>query len=381
MNAESTIAPDDGTNTDTAEVTAPRKRSLRTFLMVSGPVLVLLVAGYFWLTGGRYESTDNASLQSAMVAISPSVGGRVVSVEVKENQRVRQGDVLFRIKPSSFEASVAEAEAELAAARTGVASLRANYREALSQVSAAEARHTFAQSEATRQKSLVGEGISSRAQYDEAVTAVRTARDGIAAARAKADALRAALVGSLEGPVDTQPEVRKALSKLAQARLDLGDTVVRAPQDGVVTRVNQLQVGNVVSPGRPVFMLTGLRFWVQANFKEDQLRYMRAGQPAKIEVDAFPDHALKGHVESFSPGTGSSFSVLPAENATGNWVKVVQRLPVQIAIDEVPAGLPLSAGLSATVEIDTGHERHLFGPDTQTGPSTKGTGSPAARQN
>ncbi len=140
--------------------------------------------------------------------------------------------------------------------------------------------------------------------------------------------------------------------------------MVRAPQDGIVTRVNQLQVGSYVVTGRPVFVLTGLKVWVQANFKENQLRYMRVGQPATVEIDAFPDHKLKGHVASFSPGTGSSFSVLPAENATGNWVKVVQRLPVEIAIDEMPAGLPLSAGLSVGVEVDTGHQRHLFGPDT-----------------
>jgi membrane fusion protein (multidrug efflux system) len=120
-----------------------------------------------------------------------------------------------------------------------------------------------------------------------------------------------------------------------------------------------------VTPGRPVFIMTGLKFWVQANFKEDQLRYMRAGQPARITVDAFPDHDIRGHVESFSPGTGSSFAVLPAENATGNWVKVVQRVPVQVTIDNVPAGLPLSAGLSTNVEVDTRHERHLFGADTQ----------------
>lgn len=360
MNAESTISADSETDT----VTPPRKRSLRTILMLAGPALVLIGAGWFYLTGGRYESTDNASLQTGMVAISPSVAGTVVAVEVRENQRVKKGEVLFRIKADSYQAAVAEAEAELANARTDVGSKQADYREALSQVSAAKARYQLATSEAARQKSLVAEGISSRSQYDEAVTEARTARDGIASAQAKADSLRASLSGDVDGDVESQPDVRKAASNLAQARISFGDTVVRAPQDGVVTRVNQLQVGNYVTPGRPVFMLTGLHYWVQANFKEDQLRYMRVGQPAKIEVDAFPDHDLKGHVESFSPGTGSSFSVLPPENATGNWVKVVQRLPVQVAIDEAPEGLPLSAGLSADVEVDTGHQRHLFGPDT-----------------
>lgn len=371
MNAQTTIAAEDETAAgDTAGAAAgesaafQRRRRLRGPLMIAGPLVVLAVAAWFYLTGGRTESTDNASLQTGMVAISPSVAGTVLSVDVRENQRVRKGDVLFRIKSSSYAADVAEAEAELASARTDVDALEADYREAVSQVSAAKARYDYAASEASRQRALVAEGISSRAQADQAVTEARTARDAIAAAQAKADSLRANLAGTVGGSPDAQPAVRKAASKLAQARLSLGDTVVRAPQDGVVTRVNQLQVGNYVTPGRPVFMMTGLRFWVQANFKEDQLRYMRAGQPATVEIDAFPDHKIKAHVESFSPGTGSSFSVLPAENATGNWVKVVQRLPVQVAIDEVPADLPLSAGLSASVEVHTGHERHLFAPDT-----------------
>ncbi|MDE8653550.1 HlyD family secretion protein [Novosphingobium album (ex Liu et al. 2023)] len=360
MNAESSIAAE-------AEIEGPtpaRSRRVRTVLMLAGPILVILGALYFYLSGGRYESTDNASLQTGMVAISPSVSGKVIAIAVRENQRVRQGEVLFRIKPDTFQAALAEAEAELANARTDVGSLQADYREALSDVSAARARYDYATSEAARQRSLVGEGISSRAQYDEAATAVRTARDAIAAAQAKAESLRARLAGNVSGGSDAQPGVRSAASKVEQARIDLSDTVVRAPQDGIVTRVNQLQVGNYVTPGRPVFMLTGLRYWVQANFKEDQLRYMRVGQPAEIEIDAFPDRHLKGHVESFSPGTGSSFSVLPAENATGNWVKVVQRLPVQVAIDQVPADLPLSAGLSVDVKVDTGHQRHLFGADT-----------------
>lgn len=360
MNAESTISAE----AEIGQVARPRRRRMRTILMIAGPLLALLVALYAYLSGGRYESTDNASLQTGMVAISPSVAGKVVAIEVHENQRVKKGDVLFRIASGSFESAVAEAEAEVATARTDIDSKQADYREALSQVNAAKARYEYALGEARRQKSLLAEGISSRGQYDQAATDAQTARDTVAAARAKADSLLAGLSGAANGAEDNQPEVRKAASKLAQARIDLSDTIVRAPQDGIVTRVNQLQVGNYVTPGRPVFMLTGLRFWVQANFKEDQLRYMRIGQPVSVRIDAFPDSELRGHVESFSPGTGSSFAVLPPENATGNWVKVVQRLPVQIAVDNIPAGLPLGAGLSATVEVDTGHERHLFGRDT-----------------
>jgi membrane fusion protein (multidrug efflux system) len=173
--------------------------------------------------------------------------------------------------------------------------------------------------------------------------------------------------------------VQQALAAYRRARLALDDTVVRAPQDGIVTRVHQLQVGSYVTASRPVFVMTGKRFWVQANFKENQLRYMRVGQPATVTIDAFSGRKLKAHIASFSPGTGNSFSLLPAENATGNWVKVVQRLPVEIALDEVPADLPLHAGLSAEVTVDTGHKRHLIGPDTPPTGSAAPAGTSAHR--
>ncbi|MCX7864991.1 MAG: HlyD family secretion protein [Novosphingobium sp.] len=360
------MSADNNTTHDT-EVASQRFRRrprLRAVLMLGGPALVLIAAIWLYLHGGRYESTENAYLQTGMVAISPVVAGTVISVEVEENQRVRKGDVLFRIDPASYEAAVAEAEAALADARGDVASLRADIAEAESEIAAAKARYDYAVKEAARQRSLLEEGIASRAQYDVAMTEARTARVAIAAAEAKAQSLRARLSAAGSGAIEDHPEVRKAASRLEKTRIDLEHTVVRAPQDGIVTRVNQLQVGSYVAPGRPVFMLTGLKYWVQANFKENQLRYMRVGQPATIEIDAFPGHTIKGRVESFSPGTGSSFSILPAENATGNWVKVVQRVPVQIAIEQAPRDLPLAAGLSVVVEVDTGHKRHIFGADT-----------------
>ncbi|MEJ5975643.1 HlyD family secretion protein [Novosphingobium sp. PS1R-30] len=361
MNAESSISVDDDSQGD-----VPRqRRGLRRVLMLAAPVVVLVGALYFYLTGGRYESTENASLQTGLVAVSASVSGKVVAIEVTENQRVKKGDVLFRINTDGFQTSVAAAEAQLANARTDVGAKQADYQEAMSQVSAAQARAAYARNEAARQASLLREGISSKAQADQAATEARTARDAIAAAQAKAESLRASLAGQIGGPADAQPAVRQAASQLESARIALRDAVVRAPQDGVVTRVHQLQVGNYVTAGRTVFMLSGTRFWVQANFKENQLRYMRVGQPVLVKIDAFPDHKLKAHVASFSPGTGNSFSILPAENATGNWVKVVQRLPVEIALDEAPAAdLPLHTGLSVEVEVDTGHQRHLFGADT-----------------
>jgi len=350
------------TSDDVAELEEqPSASKLRRPLMLGAVAVALAVALWFYLSGGRYVGTDNATLQTGTALISASVNGKVIAIEVTENQAVTQGQVLFRIDPASFQADVAAAQATLAAAMAGVNQTRAEYTAALSETRGAEARLAFARSEVSRQQSLVKEGIASRSQYDAAVLAVRTASDEIAAARAKSASIIAKIPG---GSADANPEVRRAAAALDRARIALDSTVVRAPQDGIVTKVNQLQLGNYVTATRPVFMLTGRRFWVEANYKESQLRYMRLGQKATVTIDAFPDVELAGHVETFSPGTGATFSVLPPENATGNWVKVTQRLPVQIALDRVPAGLPLHAGLSVEVTVDTGHKRHLLGKDT-----------------
>lgn len=340
--------------------------------MLSVPLLLLAVGLYVYLTGGRYETTENAALQTGMVGIAAGVSGKVQSVEVQENQLVRTGQVLFRLTTANLQAAVAESDALLAAARADVAAQRADYAESLSTVDAATARLSFAQGEVSRQRALLAEGIASQAQYDAAMLALRTAQADITSARAKAASLRADLAGHVDGPVDALPAVRKAQAALERARIGLDETIIRAPQDGVVTRVHQLQVGNYVTAAKPLFVLSGTKFWVLANFKESQLRHMHVGQPATVEIDAFPDHPLKAHVASFSPGTGASFSLLPAENASGNWVKVVQRLPVELQLDEIPAGLPLHAGLSVSVSVDTGHKRGLFGDsDTAPAPAAK----------
>ena len=348
---------------ETEAIAIQRPNRWRRRLMLLGPAVVLVGAIWVYLSGGRYESTENAQVQAAMLAVSPAINGRVDRVAVRENQSVRAGDVLFTLGSRGIAAAVSEAEAELFDARTDIASRQADYQQAQAELKAAEARLVFARSEAARQQALQREGIASASQVDAAITAARTAVDAIAAARARAESLAAALSGSVGAPADVQPDVRRAAAKLERARSTFDDTVLRAPFDGTVTKVNQLQPGSYVTAGRPVFMLTGKRFWVMANFKENQLRHMRVGQRAAITVDAYPGFEMKGRVASFSPGTGSSFSILPAENATGNWVKVVQRLPVEISIDSVPAGLPLSVGLSAEVTVDTGHRRSLFGSD------------------
>lgn len=348
---------------DSAPVPEPEvsRSRLRRPLMLVGIVIAAVIGLWFYLSGGRYVETDNAQLQSGKVMVASNVSGKVVAMEVKENQFVHAGDVLFRIDASDFQAGVASAEAQLSGAIAEVGTTRADYQQALSEVSRMQAQLAFARSQAARQQSLLKEGISSQSQVDQAVLAVRTASDGIASAQAHAAAIAAKMPA---GSATAQPASRRAAAAVQTARIALDNTVVRAAQDGIVTKVNQVQVGSYVTAGKPLFVLTSTRFWVEANFKENQLRYMRLGQPVTIHIDAFPDEELTGRIASFSPGTGNSFSVLPAENATGNWVKVTQRLPVEIAVDRLPKDLPLHAGLSVEVTVDTGHQRRLFGKDT-----------------
>jgi len=354
-----------GHNDGKVDALKPTLRArLRRPLLITAPIVATSLALVFYLNGGRYETTDDAYFQSGLGAVTANVSGPVVAIDVKENQQVRTGQVLFRIDAAPFQASVDEAAAQLAAARTQIASLRANYHQGEVELQSAQDRLAYAEREASRQKVLLAEGISSQAQYDQAALAARTAQQAIQTSIQKNASIAATLSGRIDAPIDSQPAVMRAQAALERANLNLGYTVVRAAQDGIVTKVNQLQVGSYVSTARPVFTLATQDIWIEANFKEDQLHYMRLGQLATIKVDAFPDLALHGRVQSFSPGTGNSFALLPPENATGNWVKVVQRLPVELRIEQLPPTIPLHAGLSVEVEVDTGHQRHLFGPST-----------------
>ncbi|WP_454883198.1 HlyD family secretion protein [Sphingomonas oryzagri] len=277
--------------------------------MLLAAVVIAIVAGlFFYLHGGRYESTDNAYFQSGLVSVSANVSGPVVAVEVHENQHVQKGQILFRIDPAPFEAAVNEAAAALATARTQVESLRANYQQGQAELQTARDRLAYAARESARQKELLAEGISSQSQYDQAALSEQTASQGIQTAIQRNASVAATLSGNVNAPVEQQPVVKQAQAALDRAKLNLGYTVIRASQDGIVTKVNQLQVGDYVSASKQVFTLASTRIWVEANFKENQLDYMRLGQPATFKVDAFPDLNLRGHVASFSPGTGNSLA-------------------------------------------------------------------------
>jgi membrane fusion protein (multidrug efflux system) len=319
--------------------------------MIGGPLIILAIVGYFVLTGGRFESTDDAYVNVGKAPISTAIAGRVIEVDVTENQTVKAGQVLFRLEAYDEQAAAMRADAALASARLQVVNLRSALDQQKLVLGADLTTEAYAAKEAARQKALAAAGVASQQQASEAAHAAELAVAQVAVARQQVAAALAALGDAAASP-DAYPTVLSAKAERETAQINLARTVVRAPEDGIVTRVDQLQVGAYVNPAQTLFFLLSGEPWIDANFKEDQLAKMRVGQPAQIKIDAYGGRTLRGHVQSFSPGAGSSFSALPAQNATGNWVKVAQRLPVRIAFDKTPPDVASRAGLSANVTVD-----------------------------
>ena len=335
-----------------AEAAEPERkaRPWRFILMLSVPLLLALVGGYFWFTSGRYVSTDNAYVQQDMVSVAPEVSGAISEVLVRENQQVRRGDLLFRIDPRPFRIALAQADAQIAAAEVQVNEMMTRSAGTGADIQGAQANLNYAQREFSRYEALLGRGFTTRSRYDEALHEVQEARERLANARAEAANARSAL--STGGP-SSQPALQAARVAREQALLNLRRTEIRAPADGFVSQTDRLQVGAAAVLGVPVVTLVrSATTYVEANYKETDLANMYVGQPAEIELDAYPGLRISGHVASIGAGTGSQFSVIPAQNASGNWVKVTQRVPVRIAIDGAP-GRPMIAGLSAEVSVDT----------------------------
>ncbi|MBB6124527.1 HlyD family secretion protein [Sphingobium subterraneum] len=330
---------------------APARTSrLRPVLLFSVPLLVLGVGAYLWLTSGRSVSTDNAYVKQDIVSISSDVNGRITSVNVRENQLVNKGDILFAVDPEPYRVALEQANAQIATAQVEVTKLNSDYQATSVDISGAQEDISYAQEDYARQRALMAKGFTTRARLEQSEHALAQARESLRTAQADAQKARAALATGSQVP-GVNPAIAAARAQRDRAQLELTRTVVRAPVSGRISQSQRLQVGQMMVTGLPAVSIVAKdRSWVEANFKETDLNRMAPGLPATVEFDAYPGLKLKGHVESLGAGTGSQFSVIPAQNATGNWVKVTQRVPVRIAIDE-RSSRPMIAGLSADVTV------------------------------
>ncbi|AYG66282.1 MULTISPECIES: HlyD family secretion protein [unclassified Rhizobium] len=342
---------------------SPRKRRnpTRPVLFALLPV-ALVIGGYYYVTGGQIMSTDNAYIQADMVGVSTDVSGTVISVDVHENEAVKKGEVLFRLKPDSFRIALEGAKAQLGNARNQILNLQANYKQALAEIAQAQADIPYYQTEFERQQNLINSSVASKAAFDQAKHNLEAAQQKVSVAQAQAATTLAQLggEGTADQPVEQNPLYLQAKAAVDNAQRELDDTVVRAPFDGITANVPSLQVGAYLTAAQQGFSLVSTtHMWINASPKETELTYVRPGQKVDISVDAYPEVTWKGTVASISPASGSSFSLLPAQNTTGNWVKVVQRIPMIISIDDMQGKPPLRVGMSVIAGVDTGHARGL----------------------
>ena len=333
-------------------IPAKPSRFARLALLGSVPILLVGSATAYYIANDHYVSTDNAYVQQDKVSISTEVGGRIIDVAVQENDVVNAGDLLFRIDPAPYRIAIEQADATIAAAQVRVSSLKTEYQATGVDIESAREDVTFYEKEYQRQSALMQNGFTTRARLQAAEHALSDARSRVASAQANATKARAALANGSAAP-GINPAIKAGQTQREQALLNLARTEVRAPVSGVVSQADRLQLGQMMVQGLPgLTIVASNKSWIEANFKETDLAHMRVGQPAEITFDAYPELKVRGKVSSIGAGTGSEFSVLPAQNANGNWVKVTQRVPVRIAITDKPKRAMI-AGLSAHVRIDT----------------------------
>ena len=335
---------------------AARKRSSRRLLlMVSVPLVIAAAGAWFWFSGGRYVATDNAYVQQPMVSLSADVAGRVVEVSVHDNEDVKAGAKLFAIDPEPYRIALRQADAALATARVNVEQLRVAYGTAHAQLKSAEATLEIRKTALDRQASLANKGLTAEAALDDVKLAYENAQNAVALAKQQVDGAVAALAGNPDIATDDHPAVRSALAARDTAARNLDKTTVLAPADGVISQVGSLNVGQFVAAGTTIASLVESgQTWIEANYKETQLSGIRAGMPVSVEIDAYPGVSFTGKVESIGAATGSQFALIPTQNATGNWVKVTQRVPIRISVAGDADAHVLRAGMSAVVTVDTG---------------------------
>ena len=354
----------------------------RRATLLAGPLAIAAVAAYFYIVGGRYMETDNAYLKAGMLSIASEISGKVVEVSVADNGRVEAGQLLFRVDDQPYQIALARAEANLIKVGGDVESLKADYLNKLADLEQSKTQHDFYLREFNRLNSLLARKTVSAAEVDQAEYLYLDSINEMQVTTQALQVVKARLI-DIDLPLQQHPSYLLALAERDKARLDLSHVRIVAPSSGVVANFS-IHKGEYIIAGAPLFSLVDDSYiWVEANFKETDLTHLQVGQPATIEVDAYPDQQWQGHVSSITPGTGSEFSLLPAQNSTGNWVKVVQRITVNLAIDTASdsiasdsiasgsiasgsstrsssiSGIALTAGMSALVKVDTGHSRQL----------------------
>jgi len=336
------------------------KQYRRLILLVVLPLLAAGVGLTVYLMGGRYISTDNAYVGAQKVLITPDVDGKISRIDVVEGQHVDPGDLLFEIDPVPFQLAVTQAESKLAMVRTDFADLKTNLKSLGQLIALARQTVGIKENDVDRKSKLLATHMGSALDADTALAALAAARTQLEQLVQQEARIRNQLLNDPNLPIEKYPAYQQAQAALDQAKRDLDHTILHAPISGRATQVDSIQLGRYVPAGTPVFSIVDdQRPWVDANPKETDITFLQLGQKVWIHVDTFPGHAFHGTVISVSPGTGAQFAILPPQNASGNWVKVVQRVPVRIAFDPGQNLSKLRAGMSATVEIDTRRRRGL----------------------
>jgi membrane fusion protein (multidrug efflux system) len=360
--AEQPSKPD--SNVVELPVSNPPKRSRRKLvrwgLLVLGPLVAIAIAGEMYLAGGRYVETDNAYVRAPIMNVTSDVAGTVKTVSVVENQAVKAGEVLFHLDEEPFRIALAGAEAQLGMVRNDLIALQSTYQQNQAEIAQAQTVLDYAQTTYDRQRNLSKTGVAAQAALDAAKRDLDTAAEKLRWAQRQAETTLSQLGGDPNLPLENHPRMREAQAAIDKARRDLGHAVIYAPWAGIVANVESLRAGTYLAAGQPAMTLVAANdLWVEANPKETDLTYLNVGDSAEVTVDAYPGIVWKAIVTSVSPATGGEFSVLPAQNASGNWVKVVQRVPVKLALQATNQEPVLRSGMSVNVEIDTGHERSI----------------------
>jgi len=340
--------------------TGNRRFLTRLFLMVGVPVVALVAAVYVYSTGGRYVTTENAYVKSDIINISTNIDGLVTDVFVEDNQHVSTGDNLFTVDARLYEKQLAIAEADVESARQTIAALQSRYREGQAVVAAAWERVRYLKAELERQDELLKKGHGTQAKFDSMEHDVKAAERQLTIARETNRTVLAQLGGDPNLPLEKHPQYLHAIAQRDFALVNLSYTQIASPVSGIVTNVD-LEAGEYVEAGDSLLAIVDTTApWVEANLKEVDLEHVSVGQKATVTLDSLPDVEWAATVESISPATGAEFSVLPPQNATGNWVKVVQRIPVRLVLSERAGMDKLRAGLTATISIDTEQSRDIY---------------------